>query len=39
MADFQLQDKASTGAPRRRFDPWLAGAAVFFMAAAAFSAA
>ncbi len=39
MADFQLQDKASTGAPRRRFDPWLAGAAVFFVAAAAFSAA
>ena len=39
MADFQLQDKASTGASRRRFDPWLAGAAVFFVAAAAFSAA
>jgi two-component system cell cycle sensor histidine kinase/response regulator CckA len=39
MADFPLQDKASTGAPRRRFDPWLVGAAVFFVAAAAFSAA
>jgi len=39
MADFQLQDKASTGASRRRFDPWLIGAAVFFVAAAAFSAA
>jgi two-component system cell cycle sensor histidine kinase/response regulator CckA len=39
MADFQLQDKASTGAPRRRFDPWLAGAAVFFVAAAAFAVA
>jgi len=39
MADFQLQDKASTGASRRRFDPWLVGAAVFFVAAAAFSAA
>ena len=39
MADFQLQDKVSTGAPRRRFDPWLAGAAIFFVAAAALSAA
>jgi two-component system cell cycle sensor histidine kinase/response regulator CckA len=39
MADFQLQDKASTGASRRRFDPWLVGAAVFFVAAAALSAA
>ncbi|UAL11852.1 cell cycle histidine kinase CckA [Caulobacter segnis] len=39
MADFQLQDKAPTGASRRRFDPWLVGAAVFFVAAAAFSAA
>ena len=39
MADFQLQDKASTGAARRRFDPWLLGAAAFFVAAAAFSAA
>lgn len=27
------------GAARRRFDPWLAGAAVFFLAAAGFSAA
>jgi two-component system cell cycle sensor histidine kinase/response regulator CckA len=39
MADFQLQDKASTGASRRRFDPWLVGAAIFFVAAAALSAA
>ena len=39
MADFQLKDKASTDASRRRFDPWLVGAAVFFVAAAAFSAA
>jgi two-component system cell cycle sensor histidine kinase/response regulator CckA len=39
MADFQLQDRASTDAPRRRLDPWLVGAAVFFVAAAAFSAA
>ncbi|WP_343698711.1 ATP-binding protein [Caulobacter sp.] len=39
MADFQLQDKVSTGASRRRFDPWLAGAAIFFVAAAALSAA
>lgn len=39
MADLQLQDKVSTGAPRRRFDPWLVGAAVFFVAAAALSAA
>jgi two-component system cell cycle sensor histidine kinase/response regulator CckA len=39
MADYQLQDKASTGAARRRFDPWLAGAAIFFVAAAALSAA
>ncbi|HJV41352.1 cell cycle histidine kinase CckA [Caulobacter sp.] len=39
MADLHLQDRASTGAPRRRFDPWLAGAAVFFVAAAGFSAA
>ncbi|MFY8209403.1 MAG: sensor histidine kinase, partial [Caulobacter sp.] len=39
MVDTQLQDKVSTGAPRRRFDPWLVGAAVFFVAAAALSAA
>ncbi len=39
MADFQLQDKVSTGAPRRRFDPWLVGAALFFVVAAALSAA
>ena len=39
MADFQLQDKVSTGASRRRFDPWLAGAAIFFVDAAALSAA
>ncbi len=39
MADFQLQDKAASGASRRRFDPWLAGAAIFFVAAAALSAA
>jgi two-component system cell cycle sensor histidine kinase/response regulator CckA len=39
MADLQLQDKVSTGAARRRFDPWLVGAAVFFVAAAALSAA
>jgi two-component system cell cycle sensor histidine kinase/response regulator CckA len=39
MVDTQLQDKVSAGAPRRRFDPWLVGAAVFFVAAAALSAA
>ncbi|AZS22220.1 MULTISPECIES: cell cycle histidine kinase CckA [unclassified Caulobacter] len=39
MADLQLQDKVSTGAPRRRFDPWLVGAALFFVVAAALSAA
>ncbi|MCA0355859.1 MAG: cell cycle histidine kinase CckA [Proteobacteria bacterium] len=39
MADFQLQEKVSTGAPRRRFDPWLVGAALFFVVAAALSAA
>ncbi len=39
MADLHLQDKALAGAGRRRFDPWLAGAALFFLAAAGFSAA
>jgi len=39
MADLHLQDKAMAGAGRRRFDPWLAGAALFFLAAAGFSAA
>jgi two-component system cell cycle sensor histidine kinase/response regulator CckA len=39
MADLHLQDKALAGVARRRFDPWLAGAALFFLAAAGFSAA
>ena len=39
MADLHLQDKALAGARRRRFDPWLVGAAVFFLAAAGFAAA
>ncbi|WP_297506383.1 cell cycle histidine kinase CckA [uncultured Caulobacter sp.] len=39
MADFQLQDKAPPGAARRRFDPWLAATAVFFIGAAVLSAA